>query len=211
VFDLDGTLSDPFDGIWRSVNHALSVLGMGSIPQSDFGAWIGPPIDQTFRELAPDTDAAGVTRLVAAFRERYGETGYAENKLYPGVPAMLETLKEAGYHCGVCTAKRADFASRILDLFEIDHRFTFVCGGDVGITKAMQLSGLLEQGTIDRDAIMIGDRASDLSAARANALCGIGVGWGYGSTEELQAERPLAVARSPAQLTTLLLDMTEDG
>ena len=205
VFDLDGTLTDPFEGIWRSTNHALTGYGAAPVERDDFLRFIGPPIDQTFRTLLPGIGESEVMDLVTAFRQRYGELGYAENVLYPGIPELLERLNSAGFPCGVCTAKRVDFAQRVLELFRLDGYFGFVDGGDVGVRKASQLERLLQSGTIGADAIMIGDRASDLEAAAANALTGIGVAWGYGPEAELSAAKPRAIVAEPAELGRLLL------
>lgn len=205
VFDLDGTLSDPLEGIWRSTNHALTCHGAASVDRQAFAQYIGPPLDQTFRTLVPDADDADVVRLVAAFRDRYGTLGYAENVLYPAIPEMLQALTSAGFRCGVCTTKRADFAERILTRFGLSGFFEFVDGADVGMVKAQQLERLLGDGHIDGRALMIGDRASDLEAAATNGLAAVGVAWGYGSREELAAARPLAIADSPRDLARLLL------
>lgn len=205
VFDLDGTLTDPFEGIWRSTNHALTGYGAEPVERDAFARFIGPPIDQTFRILLPEIGDAEVLQLVTAFRERYGELGYAENVVYPGIPELLEDLTGAGFVCGVCTAKRVDFAHRVLERFRLDGFFRFVDGGDVGVHKASQLERLLQTGVIGADAIMIGDRGSDLEAAAANALSGIGVAWGYGPEAELSALNPHAIAADPADLGRLLL------
>jgi phosphoglycolate phosphatase len=200
VFDLDGTLSDPFEGIWRSVNFALATVAADPVPREAFPRYIGPPIDRTFRTLLPDVDDDGVHALVAAFRDRYGRLGYAENTLYDGVPEVLDALRSNAHPCGVCTAKRRDFAVRILEMFTLDHQFGFVDGGDVGVAKADQLAGLLKAGTIGTDAIMIGDRASDIAAAATNGLRAIGVTWGFGSREELADAGPREIANTPAAL-----------
>lgn len=205
VFDLDGTLSDPFDGIWRSVNHALECHGRPALPADAFHGFVGPPIDQSFRALVPDADEAAVASLVERFRERYGRIGYAENTLYPDIPEALTRLRRAGFVCGVCTNKRRDFALQVLDLFELRAFFAFVSGGDVGVRKADQLARLLASGTITADAVMIGDRASDLEAAHANGLRAVGVAWGFGSKAELAGAAPCTVCRSPSELAEWLI------
>lgn len=113
---------------------------------------------------------------------------------------MLAALR---YRKGLCTSKRADFAERILELFGLRHHFAFVSGGDIGIAKADQLAALLAAGAIDRDAIMIGDRAVDLEAAHANGLASCGVLWGFGSRAELEAPRPRYLVQTPDELAQL--------
>jgi phosphoglycolate phosphatase len=200
IFDLDGTLSDPLEGIGRSINHALEHHGLASRPLTELARFVGPPLDGTFRELA-GVDAP-VASLVARYRDRYSVTGYAENRLYDGIAPVLAALAEHRV-LGLCTSKRADFAEKILVLFGLRDHFAFVSGGDIGITKADQLRDLRETGTIDGDAIMIGDRAVDIESAHANGLAGCGVLWGFGSRDELEAARPRWLLASPIELATL--------
>ncbi len=205
VFDLDGTLSDPSEGIVRSFRHALAAHGLPAVADADIRAEIGPPLDAAFRKLAPGIDEGAITGLVATYRERYADTGYAENTLYPEIPPLLERLRAARVPLGVCTSKREDFARRILALFGLDHLFRFVDGGDVGVSKASQLSHLLSAGAIDGDAVMIGDRAVDIEAAGANGLAAVGVLWGFGGIEELAGASPAAIVDTPDGLGDLLL------
>ena len=104
---------------------------------------------------------------------------------------------------GICTSKRVDFAERILSLFQLRPYFAFVSGGDIGVGKDEQLRTLIEQGTVSHGAVMIGDRAVDMTAARANGLRSIGVLWGHGSREELLGAVPDQLLESPMDLKRL--------
>ena len=203
LFDLDGTLSNPVIGIGRCLNHALRHHGHSPVAESEVPRFIGPPLDETFGFLVPSATPGHVAALVWRYRERYAEIGYAENVLYPGIPEALETLHAAGVPLGLCTSKRADFAERILDLFGIRHYFRFVSGGDIGIRKADQLAALIANGVIDSSSTMIGDRATDILAAKANALRSVAVLWGHGSLAELQDASPDAMVATPRELAKL--------
>jgi phosphoglycolate phosphatase len=204
VFDLDGTISDPSTGITRSFNHALRSQGLPEVSEDLIQAEIGPPLDETFLKLVPGASVSTIERLIANYRERYSKIGFSENTLYPGIPAALERLRALGIPLGVCTSKRQDFALRILSLFGLEEYFGFVDGGDIGITKQAQLTGLLDTRTIDRNAIMIGDRSVDIVAAHRNSLNAIGVTWGFGDYVELSAESPLRILNNPAELTDII-------
>jgi phosphoglycolate phosphatase len=199
VFDLDGTLSDPSIGIYRSINHALERFSHPPLNQARINDFIGPPIDQGFRVLVPDADDSHVRDLVGVFRERYSELGYAENTLYPDIDEMLTHLRARGHRLGLCTSKRVDFATRIVDLFDIREHFSFINGGDVGIHKTDQLADLSRQHNLAQ-AHMIGDRAIDIEAAHANGLVGTGVLWGFGDLKELQSAGARSVLESPTDL-----------
>ena len=77
VFDLDGTISDPLLGIHRCMNFALSSIGLDTVTDATVAGLIGPPLDQAFRTLAPECSASDIARLIAKYRERYAQAGYA--------------------------------------------------------------------------------------------------------------------------------------
>ena len=203
VFDLDGTLTDPAEGIVNSFQYALAQLGYPAADTADVHEGIGPPLDVTFRKLTGVQDADRLAEMVASYRERYTAGGYAENTLYPGIPDALSALAGHGIRLGVCTSKRVDFAEKILTLFDLRKYFEFVDGGDIGISKAMQLAALLDKGAIDNSAVMIGDRNVDIESARTNGLAGVGVLWGFGDRAELEAAGPVAILDTVPELAGL--------
>jgi len=204
VFDLDGTISDPLPGFARSINHALRLQGLAEREPAELARFIGPPLDETMIALSGNADLGVRTRLIADYRQRYGELGFAENTLYPGIPEALRALREAGATLGLCTSKRIDFADRILRLFGLRELFAFASGGDIGVHKWQQLQALREAGTIDASSVMVGDRAVDLGAAHRNGLQACGVRWGFGSLEELRAQSPRHLLERPDELGQLL-------
>jgi len=204
VFDLDGTLSDPLEGIGRSINYALARFGYPERPLATLADFIGPPLDETFLFLTGSNDSTHVLELVASYRERYADIGYAENEVYDGVPAMLDSLRDRGTVLGVCTSKLPLFAERILIRFGLRDRFAFVSGGDVGVHKWQQLAALRTQSLVDDDAVMVGDRAIDIDAAHRNGLHACGVSWGFGSLDELRSACPRYLCNEPSQIVLQL-------
>jgi phosphoglycolate phosphatase len=203
VFDLDGTLSDPAVGIVASLNYSLSHHNYPEQTAAELHRHIGPPLDHAFAHLTGSADKRLLRSLVDKYRERYATIGYAENQLYAEIPSMLQRLADTGLKLGVCTSKRVDFAEKILDLFHLRHHFRFVSGGDVGVTKDQQLARLRRDGLISTRSLMVGDRAVDLVAAHQNGLDSAGILWGYGTAEELAAENPRHIFRSPFDLLAL--------
>lgn len=202
IFDLDGTLSDPKDGIVRSINYALEAHGFDSRSEAELLTCIGPPLDASFRELLQTADESLVSSLVKKYRERYADVGFAENCLYDGVFDSLRSLY--GEHpLAVCTSKPVAFACKIIEMFDLDGFFEFVDGGDVGISKVTQLSDLRAKGLVGPGSVMVGDRMFDLRAAHENGLSSVGVLWGYGSVEELSAEKPVMLLDRPQGLLSL--------
>lgn len=204
IFDLDGTISDPQEGIVRSLNYSLSEHGFETQSREKISPHIGPPLDAALRYFTGSDDEQLISSMVASFRERYGDIGYSENSLYPGIQESLTVLTEnSACKLGICTSKRTDFAEKILEMFSIRKLFTFVDGGDVGIAKWQQLEKLKKENSITENSLMIGDRHIDLSAARKNNLDGAGVLWGYGPKEELENEQPMYLFEKTSQLQEL--------
>jgi phosphoglycolate phosphatase len=201
LFDLDGTISDPLEGIGRSINYALVHFGYEPLQLSELTKYVGPPLDEIFKEITGNETNSEV--LVAKYRERYGDIGYSENMLYPGVAEALLKINEANVPIALCTSKRQDFATRILEMFGIIHYFKFINGGDVGVSKSQQIESLLLQRQVSEYTVMVGDRAVDMIAAHENGLKAGGVLWGYGSHSELLNEAPLYLFNSPSDLIQL--------
>lgn len=204
IFDLDGTISDPVEGIRRSINFALSEFGYPEVDAAAIATYIGPPIDDGFRSITGSVDETHVLGLVAKYRERYLDVGYSENVRYPGVVDALLELRSLGHRLAVCTSKRVDMAEKILAMFEVRHCFDFVSGGDVGIAKTDQLAGVVSRERIGSDAMMIGDRSQDVRAALFNRLRPVGVLWGHGTEQELKAAGASVLLQEPAQLPGLV-------
>lgn len=204
LLDLDGTLSDPLEGIGRSINFALSHFGYPELALPELSVHIGPPLDQAFMAITGVHSKPMLDAFVAKYRERYGAVGYSENVLYEGIPQVLQQLIEAGIPLGVCTSKRADFAEQILQMFGLRSCFRFVSGGEIGTQKWQQIQSLLETGVVSTATVMVGDRAVDITAAHRNGLAAAGVLWGHGSRQELEAEQPRYLFSKPEELLSLV-------
>lgn len=69
-FDLDGTLTDPMQGITRSVQYALRHFGIDEPDLRKLCPFIGPPLADSFRERYGMSDAEAA-EAVAKYREYY--------------------------------------------------------------------------------------------------------------------------------------------
>ncbi len=203
VFDLDGTLSDPIQGIGRSLNYALNHYGYEERELSELAQYIGPPLNEALEALINSNQRSVINALVTKYRERYSEVGFSENVLYPGVREALLLLSQASVPMAVCTSKRKDFAERILQMFNLSDFFLFVDSGDIGVEKWQQLANLCMKGSVTSESIMVGDRAVDIIAAHKNGLQAGGVLWGYGSLAELEKQHPQHLFNSPSEWSLL--------
>jgi len=206
LFDLDGTLTDPFEGITRSAAYAFERIGRPTPDDDALRAWIGPPLRDSFRAHLGDEALAAAA--VAFYRERYGTIGMYENVLYPGVIELLENLRAAGTRLFVATSKIRGPAEGILAHFGLLHFFEAVAAPEPSDTahKAEVIAGLLPVLGADRArAVMVGDTTFDILGARANDLPCIAVGYGYGPPNLLRAAEPFAYAATVADVRKLLL------
>jgi phosphoglycolate phosphatase len=205
IFDLDGTISDPFAGISRSINFALESHDYEPVDPELIRPMIGPPLTDIFAHLVGEITEPRMQALIDKYRERYASIGYTENVIYDGMPAIIGALTSSGFILGVCTSKRIDYASDILDMFGLSAHFRFISGGDVGIHKTEQIEKLVADGLDANSAVMIGDRHFDIVAARNCGLTAVGVSWGFGDNEELDSAAPDHIVHSPEELLELFV------
>ena len=209
LFDLDGTLTDPVLGICRSVQYALGKAGKPVGPLEHYHKWIGPPLLRSFEVYANATPEEA-QELLRFYRERFSSVGLFENEVYPGIPELLRELKDRGARMAVATGKPTVFASQILEHFGILDRFEYVSGISLDrepLDKCENiLRALYKLGITDKSGcVIVGDRSQDVVGAKMCGIDSIGVLYGYGSREELEAEGPTMLADSVADLRRVLL------
>ena len=214
LFDLDGTLTDPKPGLTRSVQYALSHLGIDVPDLEILTPFIGPPLAESFSRLY-NLNANQTQQAIRYYRDYFAETGLYENAVYPEIPELLTTLRERGKHLAVATSKPTYFAQTILNHFHLAEYFDLVVGSKMDGTRASKtevieftLSKLPEATT--RRVLMIGDRMLDILGARQNHLESVAVAYGYGTSEELQEARPTYLVQTVSELTMLLCSDTPE-
>ncbi len=202
--DLDGTLTDPFEGITKSLLHSLLPWGISADDQT-MRAWVGPPLRETYAALGlSETEGEAA---VERFRDRYLEVGWSENVVFPGIPEALGTLRAAGWRLGVATSKPTEPAQRIVDHFGIGHHFEFVAGASLDKSRDAKADVIAwarsEFGA--GEGWMVGDRRHDIIGGQAHGLDTVGVLWGYGGRAELEAAGATHLVSSPKDLAEVLV------
>lgn len=211
LLDLDGTLIDSEPGILSSCHAALRALGHAPDPTLDLSAFIGPPIEDIMRVLLEPYGDDRVTEAVKAYRADYGQNGLLLSRPYPGIAEALTTLRSAGAQLILATSKRREFAERILEHIGLTDCFSAIHGSEPGGAldhKPELLSHIVERhGLATSHCVMVGDRRFDVSGAHANKMRALGVLWGYGTQEELEAAGADGLVSEPAGLATAALAM----
>ncbi len=208
LFDLDGTLTDPKEGITKSVRHALGYFGITVENLDSLLPFIGPPLKQSFEKFygfsSEDAD-----RAVSCYREYYAVQGIFENGVYEGIPSLLAALKQAGKRIFLATSKPTVYARQILEHFGILAYFDGVCGSELSgerVDKAEVIRYAMESHSISPEvAVMVGDRHFDIDGGKALDVATIGVLFGYGSAEEIAAAKPDGIARTVEDLKMMLM------
>ena len=208
LFDLDGTLTDPAEGITNSVAYALKKFGIEVEDKKTLYKFIGPPLVDAFSEYygfsKEDSEKA-----TAYYRETFRVKGLFENKVYDGVYEMLETLKAKGKKLVIATSKPEEFTMRILEHFDLLKYFDFVAAATFDASRNSKdkvITYALEQLKIEdlSKVVMIGDRHHDIDGANVNGIDSIGVLWGFGSREELTLAGTTYVAKNISQLIEIV-------
>lgn len=210
LLDLDGTLTDPFTGISRSIVHALETLGF-PVPESEaLKAWIGPPLRSSFERYFNSNGGGDPDEAVRFYRERFADTGLFENVVYDGIPALLDGLHRNSIPLLVATSKPTVYAQQIIRHFELEHWFKAVHGSELdghNSDKTDLLGHIIEQWSLNpADCVMVGDREFDMKAARYHGMAAVGVLWGYGSPLELRKAGAETLVSTPSELKKLLID-----
>lgn len=210
LFDLDGTLTDPYEGITKCISYALVSLGRQAPPRIELKWCIGPPLKNSFATLLDlkGRDNSLAEEALLLYRERFSQIGLYENQVFEGIPEMLEKLIGSGHHLYVATAKPTIFANKILKHFKLDHYFIGVYGSELDGTRCDKTSLiayiLKKEALKDSNTQMIGDRKHDIIGAYNNGIKSIGVSWGYGTSDELQVSGANTCVDTPQELVTLL-------
>ena len=216
LFDLDGTITDSGEGITKSVQYALEKEFGMKVPLEELRCFVGPPLKEQFMSFAGVSEEEAV-RAVERYRERYRPKGIYENYLYDGIKGVLRQLHEEHFTIALTSSKPTEFCRQILRMFNIDEFFTAIVGSEMDGRRTDKHEvieeTIYELGMQDmRDEIvMVGDKKHDCIGARAAGIDCIGVTYGFGSREELEAEWPACIVDSPIELRNVLIGQARGG
>lgn len=213
LFDLDGTLTDPKEGITKSVQHALKAFGIEEKNLDKLEPFIGPPLRDSFREFY-GIDGEDTEKAVKVFRERFEAKGINENKIYPGMAQMLRRLRERGIVLAIASSKPQEFVHIVLRNFEIEDCFDVIVGSEKDgkrDTKSEVLEEALarlckKEGRHFRKekTLMVGDRKFDAEAASELGIACAAVTYGYAPEGELEKCAPAYMADSVEELEEII-------
>lgn len=210
LFDLDGTLTDPKEGIVNSVLYALKKVGIEELHISELDSFIGPPIQQSFVERY-NMNEGEVERAVFYFREYLKQRGLLENNIYEGIPMLLKQLKDVGNRLFIATSKPTIFAEQVIEHFQLTNYFEDIIGSNLDGTRIKKeeiIAHILQTNKElnKEEIVMIGDRKHDIIGANQNGIASIVVLYGYGSETELTEVGATHIANDVKELHHLCLE-----
>lgn len=208
LFDLDGTLTNSELGVTNSVAYALAKYGIEVPDKKDLTVFIGPPLRDSFERFYGFSEEESL-KAVGYYREYFSEKGLYENEVYPEIPELLASLKQAGKQLIVATSKPEKFSVQILKHFGLYDYFDFVAGATMDGSRSRKsdvIQYALEQNQITDLAhtIMIGDREHDVIGAQAQKLDSIGVLYGFGNREELESAGATYIAQEVGDIAKII-------
>ena len=208
LFDLDGTVTDPEEGITKSVQYALQHFSIEVQERRELYKFIGPPLKDSFMEFYGFTEQQAGEALLK-YRERFEVTGWRENVVYDGMEKLLRHLRRRGKRIMLATSKPEVFAEQILVYFGLRDYFDFVGGASLDgrrNNKADVIRYVLDANGISsrEKAVMVGDRKFDILGAKEFGLETVGVLYGYGDWEELTTAGADHLVGSVDELEALL-------
>ena len=190
LFDLDGTLSDPKEGITKCIQEALRKLGC-PVPSNDELEWcIGPSLYSSFEKLLDCQDKKLIQEAVDLYRVRYRKEGICENYIYPDITDTLDRLKKRGLRLFIATSKPTVIAEMVLANHCLDRFFDGIYGSELNGERSEKeelISFILHtENLLNKQTLMVGDRKYDIIGAKRNGLVAAGVCYGYGTEKELK-------------------------
>jgi phosphoglycolate phosphatase len=187
VFDLDGTLVDTASDLIAATNHVLAMAGLPpASPQ-----WLRERVSFGARRMIEAGLAAHGARrapaelehMLSSFLAHYEENIAVSSRPFPGVVPVLEAARRRGDKLAVCTNKSEALAVQLLDALGLSRLFGAITGGDTyPVCKPHPdhvLGAIRAAGGDPARAVMVGDSATDVRAARAAGIPVIGVTFGY--------------------------------
>lgn len=214
LFDLDGTITEPFKGISGGIIYALNKFGAEVPDTSILRKFIGPPLRDSFRNFCGFTEEQA-EKATAYYREYYGVKGLEENDIMPGMDEALKVLYDKGYKLYLATSKPEKFARIILDNLCLLKYFDIAAGASFDGSrdkKELVIEYLLEQIKEKytdfhiNQAVMVGDRYFDIDGAKFFNMDSIGVTFGYGDCEELKEAGATYVVDTAEELITTIVN-----
>lgn len=218
IFDLDGTLTDTLDSLEYSVNETMKEIGMQPITREQCRAFVGNGAKVLIEKALQASGDAGLAHYGEAFlayQRIFDANCTYRVKPYPGVPALLDTLKKAGVKLGVLSNKPDRQAVRVVEDIFGKGIFDAVHGQRDGIPRKPDPAPLIsiadELGAVPEKVLYVGDSEVDVVTGKAARMDTIAVSWGFRSREALKEAGADRIADTAEEIAQAVEDGRNEG
>jgi len=192
ILDFDGTLGDTRSLIVSTMRQTIAALGLPERSDDECAAMIGLPLKQTFTDLIPMTDAMG-DKCAEVYRRLFDENNTPGRvPMFPHVAETIASLHDRGLLLTVASSRLRGSLVAFLDEMNLSRYIPYVVSvGDVEHAKPapdMVIKTLKENNLRPEEAIVVGDTVFDIRMAHNAGVMAVGVTYGNGRREELEAE-----------------------
>lgn len=206
LFDLDGTLVDQFNAIYRCHVYAMRKRGLPEPTFAQVRDAVGGGLETAIARLAGQENVAA---LLPLFIEHWNATNLEDVKLLPGALELIAALNARGTRCAVLTNKRGQAAREVCAYLKLTPQLAGIFGANdtAWIKPEPQFTqhALNALGGEAATSCLVGDSPYDLAAAQNSGLAFFGVTTGTHTEKELRAAGATQVAPDLASLTASLL------
>ena len=210
IFDLDGTLLNTITDLGKACNYALDTMGFATHPIQAYAYMVGNGVRNLMKKAQQDADEETVDTLLEHFTKYYNEHCLDTTKPYPGIPELLERLKENGVAGAVASNKYQEATDKIIKGCFPDVNFVAVEGQIEGRNRKPDpsiLFSVLEKFPVPkRDVLYVGDSGVDIECAKRACVESVGVSWGFRSVGELRRANADYIVTHPAEILERLED-----
>ena len=188
LFDLDGTLLDHFNVLYRCYEHTLEHLGLAVPDFKTIRRTVGGSMEVTMGHFVGPEQ---MEEAVALWRRHFDAIFLEDVTMLPGCHALVEELHRRGAHQAIFTNKIGNQSRRICTHLGLDPMIEFVLGANDTPFRKPQPEfsrAVLERMPVPAaETIFIGDSPFDIEAARCVSRPAYCVTTGTHTREELEA------------------------
>lgn len=209
IFDLDGTLLDTIGDLAESTNYALTECGFPVHETTAYNYFVGNGITKLFERALPQNERTteNITRMRHFFLEHYTRNNTSLTVPYPGIPELLENLRDKGIILAVASNKYQSGTEKLVHNYFRNIPFTAVLGQREGIPVKPDPTIVREilavAGATPQETLYVGDSGVDMQTATAAGVPSVGVAWGFRTREELEKNGAWYIANFPYEILTL--------